>query len=186
ELWILGTLALIALLSYLSGLDYALAKALSHRTPIGISLLESSWYYLFFELSALVYLLMKKRRAAVSLILSVALLYLMQVAFTEFAPRERPPEAMPVGDFLMDLIRSTGASSSFFSGHSATAVAVYTIFQMINFHPLLVLLLALPVLISRLTLVQHYLSDVIGGAIFGYVTTKIIYTIIKKKTNDGQ
>lgn len=172
-------------MSYLSGFDYALAGVLGSRTPVGISLFESSWYYLAFEMFALVFLAVKNRRAAVSLILSFVLLYLMQLAFSEFAPRDRPAEAMEVGDSLMELIRITGASSSFFSGHSATAVAVCVVFQLVGFHPLLVAVLALPILVSRLMLVQHYLSDVAGGVVFGYVTAKAVYRLVNGESSNA-
>lgn len=184
ELLFLASVSLAGVTSYLSGFDYALAGVLGSRTPMGVSLFGSSWYYLAFETLALVFLAVKNRRAAVSLVMSVVLLYLMQVALSEFAPRERPAEAMEVGDTLMELIRSAGASSSFFSGHTATAVAVYVVFQMLGCHPLLVAVLALPVLVSRLMLVQHYLSDVAGGVVLGYVTAKVVYRLVNGKSSD--
>jgi membrane-associated phospholipid phosphatase len=165
----------------LTGLDYTATKILSHRAPIGISLLISSYYYAAFEVFAIIILLKKNKRAAASLIISIIVLFLMQAAITQIAPRERPPEAMPIGQELMHLIKITGTSSSFFSGHSATAVAVYAIFTLIGYNPLLVLLLTVPILVSRITLVQHYISDVIGGVIIGYVVAKIVYLSLQRK-----
>ncbi|MDD5112202.1 MAG: phosphatase PAP2 family protein [Candidatus Altiarchaeota archaeon] len=171
-------LALAGILLYISGLDYALADMLGQRTPTGLSLFVSSWYYVAFEISAFCYLWVKNRRAFASLLASSILLYVMQVAITEIHARERPAEAMQIGGQLMDLIYRTGASSSFFSGHAATVAAACTMFLIIGARPFLVLFLALPIFISRLTLVQHYPSDVAYGIVFGYVTAKIVHALI--------
>jgi undecaprenyl-diphosphatase len=178
EVLAMAVLAGVCVCSYLSGLDYWLARTLSQRSPIGISLFISTAYYAAYILSGVILLFRKNRRAAAALVLSILLLFLMQDAFTVFSPRARPPEAMHIGDWLMNLIKRTGGSSSFFSGHSASSVAVATTYGLLGIHPALMAALAVPILVSRLTLVQHYLSDVIGGIIFGYVTTKIITILL--------
>lgn len=184
EFLILSVIALAGILSFLTEFDYFLAETLSSRTSIGVSLFFSYQYYIAFEVTALITLFLKNKRAAAAMVASTIALFLMQAAFTEYAPRERPPQAMSLGEGLMAVIRSTGTSSSFFSGHTASSVAAYTVFGIIDCHPTLMLLLILPIISSRITLVQHYFSDVVGGIVFGYVTTKIICSIMYVK--DGR
>jgi undecaprenyl-diphosphatase len=173
-------LALFAMASYLTGVDYLLAKTLSNRTSHGISLFFSEWYFLAYMLVASAMLLKRDRKALMTLVASVAIIFLIQLAFTKFAPRERPAEAMPIGDGLMKLIRESGASSSFPSGHTASVAAVFALFLLIGFHPAASFLLGLPIAVSRILLVQHYLSDVLGGAIIGYVIAKSVYSLVRR------
>jgi membrane-associated phospholipid phosphatase len=180
EVLALSLVAAAGLLSYLSGLDYELARTISDRTSHGVSLFFSVEYYIAYMVLAAAFLYLKDRRAACALAASVLLLFLMQAAISEIAPRTRPPEAMPVGDWLMRIIRQTGTSSSFFSGHTASSVAVCTIYLLVGWHPLAMAILALPIIGSRIMLVQHYVSDVAGGIIFGYVTAKIVYLKVAK------
>lgn len=181
EMFWLGLLALAGLASYLTGLDYQIAQAFSGRTSHGISLLFSSQYFVIYILTSLMVLYLKSRRAAAALSLTIVLLFLMHVSITEFAPRERPYQALPEGDQLMRLIRWSGASSSFFSAHAASVTAVCTAFLLLDTYPLAAVALGLPIVVSRITLIQHYLSDVLGGVIFGYVTMKAAYWAIGKK-----
>src|SRR3990167_9436287 len=180
EIFGLSLLALVCILSFLTGFDYFVARTISDRTSMGISLFFSYGYYIVFGVLSLIVLFFKSRRAAATVIVSVIALSLMHTFFTEYTPRERPPEAMPIGDELMNTIMNFKGSSSFFSGHTATVVSVYTVFSLINYHSTLILFLISTIIISRITLVHHYVSDVIAGIIFGYVVTKVIYTIIQK------
>jgi len=171
----LAALALLGVLSYLTDFDYYLARTLSQRTPHGISLFFSYQYYVAYMVFGAAILYMRNKRAAVSLIVSVALVFLMQFVFTEFAPRPRPPEAMHIGDSLLSFIQHTGGMSSFFSGHTGSSIALATTYMMVGMQPGLAFILALPIILSRLLLVQHYLSDIFGGVIAGYVTAKVVY-----------
>jgi len=177
----LAALALAGVISYLSGLDFNLAVALSGRPSHGISIFFSTVYFALYMVGTATFLFMRDRRAGAAMVLSVILIFLMQAAFTEFSPRARPPQAMPAGDWLMDLIKKSGGTSSFFSGHTAGAVAVATTCMLVGMEPLLMYSLAAPIAISRITLVQHYLSDVVGGVIFGYVTAKLVFSAFKKR-----
>lgn len=183
--WLL-VFALAGLISYLSGLDYSLAEAISHRPAHGISLFFSYQYFIAFEVLAVGVLFFRSRRAASVLVISTLLVFMMQAAFTDFAPRARPPQAMAVGDGLMQFIRGSGASSSFFSGHTASSVAAYTVFALEAYNPLVLFALVFPIILSRITLVQHYLSDVFGGIIFGYVTAKLVYAAASRKQPDAK
>jgi undecaprenyl-diphosphatase len=180
----LGVLAFLALVSYMTGFDYFLAKSLSNRASHGVSLFFSEWYFLAYMLGAFLILLKKNRKAAIALVVSVALVFLVQAIITDIAPRQRPPEAMPIGDGLMKIIRGFGASSSFPSGHTASTVAVFTMFLLIGFHPMVVLFLGIPIMVSRITLVQHYLSDVLGGIVIGYVIAILAFRLIVCLSNN--
>jgi len=181
EIIALSAIALAGLLSYLSGFDYWLASAMGGRAAHGISLFISTDYFVLFELTGLMVVYLKNRKAAAALIISTILVFALQIAFTDFAPRARPPQALPIGDVLMSIIRRSGASSSFFSGHTASVIAVYATCAGIGLYPTAALLLAVPVIISRLLLVQHYLSDVLGGIIFGYVAAKAALAWLRVK-----
>ncbi len=125
--------------------------------------------------------LRRDRRAGYSLIAAIIAVFLMQAAFTAFAPRSRPAQAMPIGDELLNFIRGSGGTSSFFSGHTASVVIVCTIFYLMQLNPATAFVGGLPIVISRLMPVQHYLSDIMGGIIFGYLTAKIAYKAIAGK-----
>ncbi|MFH1404005.1 MAG: phosphatase PAP2 family protein [Candidatus Altiarchaeota archaeon] len=170
--------ALLGIISYITGLDYYLASTISNRAAHGVSLFFSFQYYVAFMVLSTLIMLVKNRRAAVSMVVSVTLVFLIQGMFTEFAPRARPSEAMLIGAGLMHLIQSSGTSSSFFSGHTASSMVVYVTYMMAGHHPAAMLVLAAPIMASRIMLVQHYLSDVLGGIIFGYVTAKVAYTLV--------
>lgn len=178
----LAALALLAALSYLTGFDYYLARTLSQRTPHGISLFFSYQYYVAYMVLGTVILYLRNRRAAASLLVSVAMVFLIQFAFTEIAPRPRPPEAMPIGDGLLSFIRHTGGMSSFYSGHTGSSIALATTYMLVGMQPALAFVLAFPIILSRLLLVQHYLSDVLAGIIAGYVFAKAVYAAFTAKS----
>jgi membrane-associated phospholipid phosphatase len=181
EAYCLLSLSAFGLISYLSGLDDYVAAVLGARTPSGISLFLSSTYYAIFLLTGLVLSTLRRRRAGMALLTSILIVFLIQVAFTDISPRARPPQAQHIGDNLMQWIQRSGTTSSFPSGHTGSSFAVFTTFMLLDMHPLIVLLLALPIAASRILLVQHYVSDVIGGAIVGYVASKAVYRIIAEK-----
>ncbi len=85
---------------------------------------------------------------------------------------------MPIGDELMEAILDFGASSSFPSGHSASTVAIAATYMLAGIHGALVWALGLPIIFSRVTLVHHHLSDVVGGCLLGYVAAKMLYVRI--------
>jgi len=180
ETAILAILAALGLASYLSGLDNVVADNLGVRTPTGISLFFSTTYYVAFLLGGVVLATLKDRRAGAALVTSIILVFIIQAAFTQFAPRTRPPQAQHIGDSLMHWIQESGTTSSFPSGHSGSSVAVYATLTFLGINPLSALLLMLPIPISRLLLVQHYLSDVLGGAAIGYVLAKVSFMFLKK------
>ncbi|MFH0862142.1 MAG: phosphatase PAP2 family protein [Candidatus Altiarchaeota archaeon] len=181
ELTWLGLLGLFGLAAYFSGLDFYVAESLAGRASHGISLFFSYQYFVIYILTSLIVLSIRHRRAAAALSLAIVLLFVMHLAITGFAPRARPIQALPEGDQLMRLIRWSGASSSFFSAHTASVVAVCAVFIILDFHPIAAVALGVPIILSRITLIQHYPSDILGGVIFGYVTMKVAYWAVRKK-----
>ena len=184
ETTVLFLLAVVGLLSFLTGFDYFLARAVSNNSSLGLSRLSlflSYEYFICFEILAVIVLSLKDKRAAFAVVASTIILALMHLALTEYAPRLRPPQAVIISDKLMAKIFDISASSSFFSGHTASAVAACTGFALIGYHPMFVLALAIPIITSRITLVHHYFSDIIGLIIIGYVITKIVFRVLKPK-----
>jgi membrane-associated phospholipid phosphatase len=175
EVTLLGVIAMAALLSYFTRLDYSVAEALSTNASHGTSLFFSSQYYVMFIFTGIIVVFLKRKKAAAALAISIVLIFLMQSVITHIAPRARPPQSMLVEDPLMKAIQWSGASSSFFSGHTASVVAVCTVLMQLEVYPVTAFLLAVPIMTSRITLVHHYISDVLGGIIFGYVTAKAAY-----------
>jgi membrane-associated phospholipid phosphatase len=175
ETAVLIILCASALLSYLSGLDYYLADMLGHRTPHGISFVISVEFYIAFMVLSIVFLLLKNRNAGIALILSIAIVFALQIGISDIAPRPRPSQALPIGNFLMEAIKKSGTTSSFFSGHSASSAAVWYFYSIYGIFPFTVLAMAVAIMASRLLLVQHYLSDVLSGAAIGYVTARLTH-----------
>jgi hypothetical protein len=82
EKQVLILLALTGLASYLSGLDYLAAKTISNRTPLGISLFFSYWYYIALEITASIILFAKNRKTGATVVLSILLLSALHTGFT--------------------------------------------------------------------------------------------------------
>ena len=170
----------IGVFSYLSGLDYAIAEFMGSKESIGISLFFSFYYYIIYVFAIVIILWKKDKRALMAFILTMAVQSVIHSLFSTYLPRPRPMEAKPIGG-LLDQIMGIGMSSSFPSSHSAIAASVYTIFSEIGLWKWYILLATIPILISRITLAHHHISDVIGGIIMGYVIAKTLYSLLKKK-----
>jgi len=184
ELSSLAALALIALLAFASGLDGWLAETASGRSSLGISLFFSFWYFLGFEAIGFVALWRLDRKTFASAAVSLVLLAIFRSVIASLFFRPRPPQAMPIGDDLLALIFLFQAKSSFFSGHAAAAISIWTAMMQSRIRPKLGFIAALPILSSRLTLVHHYLSDVLAGAMFGYVLTKVVMCLLASPVVD--
>jgi membrane-associated phospholipid phosphatase len=172
ELKWLAAVSAAAALSWASGFDYWLAEAVSDRAAHGISLFFSSWYYAAYMLAAFAFTARSDWRGGAALAASIAALGALKEAFSILAFRPRPPQAMPVGDGLMRIIQDIGASTSFFSGHTAGVVAAVTVCMFLGMRWRFAAALGLPIIVSRITLAQHYPSDVLGGVVFGYGAAK--------------
>lgn len=79
--------------------------------------------------------------------------------------------------------------SSFPSGHTATAFAIATVFILFHqgiYSQLFVLLTAILVGYSRIYLAQHFLLDVMIGAVIGSVTGLIAFILVKHSKRIGK
>ena len=83
---------------------------------------------------------------------------------------------------IKEIIHSIDTYVSFPSGHAVTAFAMFTYMSILfpRFRYLW-LLIALLVGVSRIFADDHYLSDVVGGAVVGVTSTVVIYRLMKEK-----
>jgi len=74
---------------------------------------------------------------------------------------------------------------SFYSGHAATSVAIATYFIALlrkQFKTIYILIIwALLFMFSRLYFAAHYPSDIVTGAIIGFVIAKLFVYLVKKR-----
>ena len=81
--------------------------------------------------------------------------------------RKRPFTKMNICD---QLIIGTPSTYSFPSGHTASSFSVAAVFVAINSEiSFLIVLIATLIALSRIYLKVHYVSDVIGGAVLGWL-----------------
>lgn len=99
------------------------------------------------------------------------------IIIKELVKRPRPFLSMNMTPFI-----KKPSGYSFPSGHSASSIAIATLFYLNkNKYKHLVLLFAILVAFSRIYFNVHYLSDVICGGLLGYLIAKITYYLIKDK-----
>jgi len=98
--------------------------------------------------------------------------------------RIRPCNNVSLDGLFREVIHPT--SFSFYSGHAATSVAIATYFVSLlsrGFKTIYILIIwAFLFMFSRLYLAAHYPSDIIIGAIVGFVIAKLFVYSYKKKT----
>ncbi len=94
------------------------------------------------------------------------------------------------GDYKIRIIENLDIHSnhSFPSGHTTTAFVVFTIFALITkskhwYLKLFYFLMAFLVAYSRVYLSQHFLQDIVAGAIIGVASVLICYFFINKIKN---
>ncbi len=83
---------------------------------------------------------------------------------------------------LKEIIHQLNTYVSFPSGHAVTAFAMFTYMSILfpRFRYIW-LFIALLVGISRIFADDHYLSDIVGGAMVGIISTIFIYRLMKEK-----
>lgn len=122
-------------------------------------------------LFALIYFYFKRKQQGFMLLLSFIISGLAVQLIKNFINAPRPKLFFEAGQYLhfVDGV-SLANNSSFPSGHTATAFAIATVLVLMMSNKnkqLLILLAALLVGYSRIYLAQHFLLDVIIGAVIG-------------------
>ncbi|CAB3400099.1 unnamed protein product [Caenorhabditis bovis] len=141
--------------------------------------------WIFFSVLALIVAYGKEFDAEIQhglLLLNLGLFFdLTLIAFLKFAfQRQRPMECK--GQFLENSVDIY----SFPSGHTSRAAMLLKILH--AFHSTTaIVLFPLPFIvgISRVALGRHYISDVVAGAVFGYLEGVIICSIPKSMTDNA-
>jgi len=97
--------------------------------------------------------------------------------------RIRPSNNIALDGLFREVIRPT--NFSFYSGHAATSVAIATYFIAVlkkQFKAIYILIIwALLFMFSRLYFAAHYPSDIVTGAIIGFVVAKLFVYLVKKR-----
>lgn len=144
-----------------------------------ISLLGESQWYLAGGL--LLYLALRKKKPAAS---ATGLLLFSSVAFSGLSAdiikvllgRARPKLYFKEALYGFDFLHVEHAWISFPSGHSATAFSVaWTLSLAFPQYRPLFLAIAVLIAFSRIATTQHYLSDVLAGALLGAASTAFLY-----------
>lgn len=134
----------------------------------------------------LVMLAMKKTRKTGLMILGAVLLVMI---FTNFLKnniqRERPYTYLN----LIPLIKSS-ATSSFPSSHTSVAFAVLGVYSYFKLkYKWMIYILAFGIGLSRIYLNLHYFTDVLAGAVLGFVTSYLVIYVcsqISRKMQNGK
>lgn len=86
-------------------------------------------------------------------------------------------------NYVPDVVLHDGYTTSFPSGHTTSGFAFYTLLAFFipnKYVKLVCLAAALLVGISRMYLVQHFLKDVVAGAMLGFVVALFTYWLTRK------
>ena len=179
EIVVITLLVIAGLLSYLTGFDQAVEEYMGSGYSIEFSLFFSYTYYFIYMASVTVILWIKDKRALAAFFLTIIAITLIHWTFTVFMPRPRPLQAHSAGE-LLDQLNDSGYASSFPSSHAAIAVSGYTLLCETGIRRWYAFIAAIPIIIARIMMVHHYISDMIAGIILGYVISKIFYNLLKK------
>ncbi len=146
-----------------------------HRHPIAIVLLPSIIGLWIFRQRG------RALKGLLALIIAVAAADLVSYRIIKaYVPRDRPAVAgLPV-----ELRSAHHSGSSFPSNHAANVFAAATMVTLL--HPpffLIAFFLALSVAYSRVYVGVHFPSDVLAGAIIGYLFAKFVWSFMDHKIN---
>ena len=129
-----------------------------------------SWYVLF-SVILLVMILSKNYNKILPLILSLFLYLVLTNGLKIIVSRERP-----FVDLKNELVQNLNPNRSFPSGH---ATAMFTLVNFMGKMKYFWVFLGVIVMLSRVYLGVHYLSDVIAGALLGLLIGDLTNYIVK-------
>lgn len=162
---------------------------------LGVSTLDPFWLfitkiYVWIPFFAILFFFAfkksTKKQMIIILVAGIIMLGLV-IGLTEIVKvivvRLRPCNNASLDGLFREVISPTGFS--FYSGHTATSVAIATYFIALlgkQFKTIYVLILwALLFMFSRLYFAAHYPSDIIAGAIVGFLIAKLFVFLVKKR-----
>ncbi len=129
----------------------------------------------------------KRKQCGLALLYSFLISGLAAQIIKNLVSSPRPKLYFEAGTYLnfVDGVTLTG-SSSFPSGHTATAFAIATVLVLMMKNKnlqLLILMAAVLVGYSRIYLAQHFLLDVIVGAILGSISGVLAFYLAQNRVN---
>ncbi len=143
--------------------------------------LSEAWAYLIFALLLALYM---RYRYAILVLLAGLVTLPLQYYVKDVIGTDRPLTYFEKMDRINDLVRVAGVElnsgqTSFPSGHTIGAFALYSVLAMIagETRPrfgLLFALLGASVALSRIFLVQHFLADVLSGTVIGLLIGEFV------------
>ena len=155
----------------------------------GTKLGEDYAYAFFFILFLFI-----RYRYSILVIMTGCVVSIISYVLKEFFRHPRPRTFFSENGMLKEInavdgVAMLGAYTSFPSGHTMSAFALYGVIAFIipkKHIGLLTISIAMVIGISRIYLVQHFVKDVVSGAILGVLIGMTLYyinSLVKKDTN---
>ena len=146
--------------------------------PLVTKLGNSGWIWI---VVALVYLIFAKtRRAGVTLSATLICEYiLVNLSIKPLVGRVRPYELSRA----IELLVVAPGDASFPSGHAAVSfAAAYVIYRYNRVHGIVAYVVATLIALSRLYLLLHFPTDVIGGIVIGTLVGVVVVAVLDRLT----
>lgn len=141
-----------------------------------IALAYISTELVLFLFVTIILLISKKYKEIPIAWLSLIISLLITFTLKWIVARPRPFETLQIEPLFIS------SNSSFPSGHATAAFSALAIFDFyIKKYKLIWCIFAILILLNRLYIGVHYLSDVIAGSLIGYITASLIIYFYKQK-----
>jgi len=158
-----------SILFFLNNFSYSLPKNL---------VVFSAEYLVIFFILVIIWLLIKKTKNSIPVLVTIATAFLFDQIITAFYQRPRPYTTYSEINHF-DIVKD---NSSFPSRHSIILFATATSFWLIGEKKIAIFLyiISFITVLARVTMGIHYPSDITGGAVFGIVIAYLIYRLRRK------